>query len=121
MINETHGRNARDTLQERFEALELTIGKLKEELSRKTKESPTDIRKAHLAQAKDLLDRRGEVTVSDVRGALGVTTKTATRLLHAMNRDQVGHLFFEPTGHTERLVMVHPRRVIIDRVKDRAN
>lgn len=120
--NDNQGRNARDTLQERFDALESTLSRLKDELTNaRRRESPQDTRRQHMVQTRDLLERRGEVTVSDVRAALSVTTKTATRLLHAMNRDQAGHLFFEPSGHTERLVLVHPERVVIDRARARSS
>lgn len=111
-------RSAQRTVDERFAALENTIAALKDHLlTRKVRSDlpPAAQRRAHLDHTRSLLDRRGELTVNELRQILGVSIKTASRLMHALSLRREGHLFFEPAGSSERLVLLHPSRVAIER------
>lgn len=109
---------AQQTLDQRIGAIETTLSALKDHLlASRVSQSlpPTAQRRVHLDHARDMLARRGELNVADLRKVLGVSIKTATRLLKALSQSREGHLFFEPVGHTERLVLVHPSRVALER------
>ncbi len=102
----------------RFSAIEQTLAILKDHLLTARVQpvgSPRSQRQAALEHVRGMLARKGEVNVTDVKSVLGVSVKTATRLLHALNRERAGVLLFDPVGHTERLVLVHPSRVALER------
>lgn len=111
---------AQQTLDSRFAAIENTLAALKDHILTQRAQaqpavSPSAQRRINLDHTREMLARRGEVTVSDIRTVLGVSVKTATRLLHALNRTRDGYLFFDPHGSTERLVLLHPSRVSLER------
>jgi hypothetical protein len=106
------------TVESRFNAIEATLAVLKDHLLTARVQpvaSPKQTRQVHLDHVRNMLARKGEVTVVDVKSVLGVSVKTATRLMHALNRERSGVLLFDPVGHTERLVLVHPTRVVLER------
>jgi hypothetical protein len=106
-------------LEEHFALLETKVhalGELIVAARSTTKEpSPSETREQNLARARVLLTQRGEVTVADLRQGMHVSVKTATRLMHALAHAHEGHLFYEPVGHTARLVLIQPDRVALDR------
>jgi hypothetical protein len=100
-------------LQQRFETLEKMVKQLGETL-RNDSAVTLQGRAARAAAVVDLLAEHGALTVADVKKHLGVTMKTANRLLHHVSHAGDGVLIEEPMGGTARLVLFHPDRVVID-------
>lgn len=114
----THKTPNVSSVDRRFDAIERTLAVLKDHLLTARVQpvgSPKSQRQVALEHVRGMLARQGEVNVNDVKSVLGVSVKTATRLLHALNRERAGFLLFDPVGHTERLVLVHPSRVALER------
>jgi hypothetical protein len=106
-------RSALPELNQRFATLEKMVRELRESMAA---DSAVILqgRAARAAAVVDLLNVQGAVTVNDVKKSLGVTMKTANRLLHHVSHCGAGVLIEEPLGGTDRLVLFHPDRVVID-------
>jgi hypothetical protein len=109
-------------LEEQFSTLEALVRRLtstvaegKQWRATVAPPRPPTEREVQLAAVSRMLTERGSVTVADVRSVLGVSVKTAGRLMHAIAHDGGGVLLFEPAGPTERLRLFHPDKVVIDR------
>lgn len=100
-------------LTKRFETLQQMVSQLREsiEADRATMLTGREMRAAVVV---DLLQEHRALTVSDVKKHLGVTMKTANRLLHHVAHAGDGVLVLEPAGATQRLVLFHPDCVVID-------
>ncbi len=96
----------------RFEVLERMLKDLRESIA--ADNETLNGREARAAAVVDLLAEHGALTVSDVKKHLGVTMKTANRLLHHVSHAGDGILISEPIGGTDRLVLFHIDRVVID-------
>lgn len=100
-------------LQEKFESLLDMVKKIGASIEADRNTMLTG-REARAAVVVDLLDEHRALTVSDVKKHLGVTMKTANRLLHHVSHAGLGVLMLEPAGATQRLVLFHPDQVVID-------
>lgn len=100
-------------LQQRFETLHEMVRNLGE-LIHAGPEAPLYGREARAAAVVGLLAEKRVLTVSDVKKGLGVTMKTANRLLHHVAHAGDGVLILEPAGATDRLVLFHPDLVVLD-------
>jgi hypothetical protein len=100
-------------LQEKFESLLDMVKKIGASIEADRATMLTG-REARAAVVIDLLDEHRALTVADVKKHLGVTMKTANRLLHHVSHAGMGVLMLEPAGATQRLVLFHPDQVAID-------
>ena len=118
---ENGARYIREDLEQRFARLERLTHELRESIDRQSSRpppplsSPAEGKRQRAISARDLLERLGELTVQVAARELGTTPKTATRTLHMLARGGHGHLWMETVGHSQRLVLTHHSRVIIDR------
>jgi len=106
-------KSAIPELENRFNTLERIVKDLRASIAA-DRQVILQGRSARAAAVVDLLAEHGAVTVNDVKKALGVTMKTANRLLHHVSHAGDGILIAEPIGGTDRLVLFHPDRVVID-------
>jgi len=106
-------KSAIPELNERFNTLQRMVRELGEAIDH-DRAVALHGREARAAVVVELLAKRGVVTVSDVKRELKVTMKTANRLLHHVSHAREGVLVYEPIGGTDRLVLFHPDRVVID-------
>jgi hypothetical protein len=111
-------------VQERFKVLETMLGDLKSSMAAmkpaqappiQAPPQPRAMSRAAAVQVAALLLReRGVITMADLRRELGVSVKTAHRVARSVAHEGGGHLCFEAVGPSERLVLYHPDRVVID-------
>lgn len=106
-------KSAIPELQEKFESLLDMVKKIGASIEADRATLLTG-REARAAVVIDLLAEHRALTVSDVKKHLGVTMKTANRLLHHVSHARAGVLMYEPVGGTDRLVLLHPDLVVID-------
>lgn len=101
----------RTNLDERFAACERILRDLKQSIeSTRTQRTttPQEQRGAKVHELKNIVANRGRATVADVRQALGVSLKTANRVIHQCAYEDGGVLLYERAGNTMRLVLVRP-------------
>lgn len=106
--------DAQRNVEERFATLEGMVAKLKDTILATQERIPLSGKVANVQAVKDLVTQSGCATVATVKRELGVSAKTANRLLHAVMHGGFGKLIFEPAGTTDRLVLFHNDRVEID-------